>query len=143
MAPGFPLPQELLPQGQVMFALQILHTCAMPLVKASILAFYSRIFDSRKWFKAAAWILTVYIFVWWLSILFATIFQCSPVSDNWVCQTLFLMHHQDILLSTILAKPQGPSRNVPWLLIFPLCSEPMLTFFVPLLFSMFAGNSTI
>lgn len=89
-APGFPLPQELLPQGQVMFALQILHTCAMPLVKASILAFYSRIFDSRNWFKAAVWVLSGYIFVWWLGILLATIFQCNPVSDNWVSRTSLL-----------------------------------------------------
>lgn len=30
VAGPFPYPQELKPQGQVMFALQILHTCAMP-----------------------------------------------------------------------------------------------------------------
>ncbi len=44
----FPLPEELLPQGQVMFVLQILHTCARPIIKASVLAFYLRLFPTRR-----------------------------------------------------------------------------------------------
>ena len=95
-APGFPYPNELLAQGKVMFALQILHTCAMPLVKASILAFYGRIFDSRRWFRAAVWVLSTYIFCWWLGILLATVFQCNPVSDNWVSKLSLLKSQQQI-----------------------------------------------
>lgn len=82
---GFPYPRELLPQGQVMFALQILHTCAMPIIKASVLTFYLRIFQTNG-FRIAVWCIAIYVFCWWISILFATIFQCIPISDNWGTQ---------------------------------------------------------
>ena len=81
-AAGFPLARLLKPQGQVMFALQILHTCAMPLIKASVLAFYVRLFTTRR-FKAAAYGVATFVFLWWIAILFATIFQCDPISANW------------------------------------------------------------
>ncbi len=100
-APGFPTPEELLPQGKVMFALQILHTCAMPLIKVSVLAFYYRIFDSRLWFKGAVWGLGIFTFCWWVSILFATIFQCNPVSDNWVSPPLPLASPRIDKLQTV------------------------------------------
>ena len=81
-AAGFPFPKELKPQGQVMFALQILHTCAMPVIKASVLAFYLRLFPTAD-FRRAVWAVGIYVFCWWIAILFATIFQCNPISDNW------------------------------------------------------------
>ena len=79
---GFPLAKDLAPQGKVMYALQILHTCAMPFIKASILAFYIRLFPTRR-FKIAVNIVLAYVFCWWVSTLFVTIFQCHPISDNW------------------------------------------------------------
>lgn len=68
-----------------MFALQILHTCAMPLIKASILAFYVRLFPTRR-FKLAVKVVFAYVFCWWISVLFATVFQCSPISHNWATE---------------------------------------------------------
>lgn len=82
---GFPLAQELLHQGKAMFALQILHTCAMPVIKASVLAFYVRLFPTRP-FKIGVYIVSAYVFCWWICILFATIFQCHPISANWATE---------------------------------------------------------
>lgn len=82
---GFPLAKELEPQGKVMFALQILHTCAMPIVKASVLVLYLRTFPNRR-FKIAVCIVATYVLLWWVSIFLATIFQCNPISDNWGTQ---------------------------------------------------------
>ena len=82
---GFPPAKELEPQGKVMFALQILHTCAMPTIKASVLAFYLRTFSTRR-FKIAVYIVATYVILWWVSIFLATIFQCNPISDNWGTQ---------------------------------------------------------
>lgn len=84
IAPGFPYARELRPQGKVMFAFQILHTCAMPLIKASVLAFYWRLFGEKRSFRIGVWCIALYVFCWWISILFATIFQCRPISSNWV-----------------------------------------------------------
>ena len=64
-----------------MFALQILHTCAMPLIKMSILAFYIHLFPAKR-FKYAVAYVVVYVFCWWVSTLIVTIFQCHPISYN-------------------------------------------------------------
>ena len=57
----FPTPKELLPDGKVMFVMQIMHTCAMPVIKASVLSFYWRIFvtpaSSSRGFKIAIWVI--------------------------------------------------------------------------------------
>ena len=82
---GFSLAKELEPQGKVMFALQILHTYTMPIVKASVLVFYLRTFPTRR-FKIAVCIVPTFVLLWWVSILLATIFQCNPISDNWGTQ---------------------------------------------------------
>ena len=85
--PLFPTPEELLPDGKVMFVMQIMHTCAMPVIKASVLAFYWRVFvtpaKSYLSFKVAIWVIGTYVLLWWISIFFATLFQCNPISDNW------------------------------------------------------------
>lgn len=83
----FPTPKELLPDGKVMFVMQIMHTCAMPVIKASVLAFYRRIFvtpaKSSRSFNIAIWVIATYVLLWWISIFFATLLQCNPISDNW------------------------------------------------------------
>ena len=83
----FPTPKELLPDGKVMFVMQILHTCAMPVIKASVLTFYWHVFvtpaKSYRSFKFAIWAIATYVLLWWISIFFATLFQCHPISDNW------------------------------------------------------------
>ena len=83
----FPTPKELLPDGKVMFVMQIMHICAMPVIKASVLAFYWRVFvtpaKSYRSFKIAIAVIAIYVLLWWISIFFATLFQCNPISDNW------------------------------------------------------------
>ena len=85
--PLFPTPKELLPDGKVMFVMQLMHTSAMPVIKASVLAFYWRVFvtpaKSYLSFKIAIWVIGTYVLLWWISIFFATLFQCNPISDNW------------------------------------------------------------
>lgn len=68
-----------------MFVLQIMHTCATPVIKASILAFYLRLFPTPK-FKIAVWIVAAYVLCWWISIFSTTLFQCKPISSNWGTQ---------------------------------------------------------
>jgi hypothetical protein len=65
-----------------MFAFQFLHLSAMPVIKASILAFYWRIFPNRG-FKIVVIIMSTYITLWFISIFFATLFQCNPIWHNW------------------------------------------------------------
>lgn len=83
----FPTPKELLPDGKIMFVMQIMHTCTMPVIKASVLNFYWRVFvtpaNSSRSFKIAVWVIAIYVLLWWISIFFATLFQCNPISDNW------------------------------------------------------------
>lgn len=85
--PEFPTAKELLPDGKVMFVMQIMHTCAMPVIKASILTFYWQVFvtpaNSSRSFKFAVRVIAIYVLLWWISIFFATLFQCKPISDNW------------------------------------------------------------
>ena len=81
-AKGFPLPKQLKRQGKVMYALQILHTCAMLVIKASVLSFYSRLFPTKK-FKWAIYGTSAFVLGWWLSTLLVSIFQCQPISLNW------------------------------------------------------------
>ena len=70
-----------------MFVMQIMHTCTMPVIKGSILSFYWRVFvtpaKSSRSFKIAIWVIAIYVLLWWISIFFATLFQCNPISDNW------------------------------------------------------------
>lgn len=65
-----------------MFTLQVLHTCAMPVIKASVLAFYLRLFSTHR-FRIAVYVVSALIFCWWISVLIATIFQCPRISYNW------------------------------------------------------------
>ena len=71
----FPTPKELLPDGKVMFVMQIMHTCAMPVIKASVLTFYWRIFvtpaSSSHGFKIAIWVIAT------CKALFEVVFPCS------------------------------------------------------------------
>ena len=77
-----------------MFVMQIMHTCAMPVIKASVLAFYWRIFvtpaNSTRSFRIAIWVIAAYVTLWWIAIFFATLFQCNPISDNWGTQPIQL-----------------------------------------------------
>lgn len=51
-------------------------------IKASILVFYGHIFPGRT-FRVALYAVGVYVIAWYLSITFATIFQCTPIRFMW------------------------------------------------------------
>ena len=126
----FPTPKELLPDGKVMFVMQILHTCAMPVIKASVLTFYWHVFvtpaNSYRSFKIAIWVIATYVLLWWISIFFATLFQCNPISDNWGTNPLQLpgcVENINVMYETaaftnlvsdvvILALPSFPMRKL-------------------------------
>ena len=55
----------------------------MPVIKASLLLFLRRIFGHVRGFRVAFWIVGAYIFLWWLTTFWMSIFQCKPISSNW------------------------------------------------------------
>lgn len=65
-----------------MFGGELLFFTCLALIKLSVLAMYYRIFPTRfmKWGCAALGSMTG---AWWLAVMFATIFQCTPVRDYW------------------------------------------------------------
>ncbi|MCJ1326528.1 hypothetical protein MMC10_003192 [Thelotrema lepadinum] len=64
---------------QYFYSLQILHACAMPVIKLAVLAFYQRIFRTSHTFKIALKVIGIYIGAWWFSTMTVTIFQCWPI----------------------------------------------------------------
>lgn len=54
----------------------------MPVIKASVLAFYLRLFPTPK-FRIAVWVVAAYVFCWWISIFMSTLLQCKPITSNW------------------------------------------------------------
>jgi len=76
------LPWEIKRMSIFLFSMEILHTCAMPAVKAYTLVFYLRIFVSPG-FRKAVYVVQTYVFCWWVAVLFATIFQCRPVKPGY------------------------------------------------------------
>ena len=56
----------------------------MPVIKASLMLFVRRIFGHIKAFRLAFWIVGVYVFLWWLTTFWMSVFQCWPISALWV-----------------------------------------------------------
>ncbi|KUJ17954.1 uncharacterized protein LY89DRAFT_683928 [Mollisia scopiformis] len=78
-AKGDPLPWEIKRESITLWSIEILHTCAMPAIKAYTLAFYLRIFHVSRGFRTSVYVMGAYVFCWWISVLLVTIFQCLPV----------------------------------------------------------------
>jgi len=55
----------------------------MPIIKASLLLFLSRIFGHARPFRIALWVVGTYIFLWWFTTFWMSVFQCWPISSNW------------------------------------------------------------
>jgi hypothetical protein len=55
----------------------------MPVIKASLMLFLNRIFSHSKTFRISLYVVAGYIFLWWFSTFFMSIFQCWPISSNW------------------------------------------------------------
>jgi len=77
---GMPLPWEVSRESITLFSIQILHTCAMPTIKAYTLALYLRIFVYQA-FRKLIWVVGAYVFCWWVAVILVNIFQCQPVSS--------------------------------------------------------------
>ena len=58
----------------------------MPVIKASLIIFLRRIFGHVKAFRIAFWVVGVYVFLWWLTTFWMSVFQCWPISLNWSAQ---------------------------------------------------------
>ena len=110
---------------QVLFALQIMHTCAMPILKASVLIFYTRLFVSRG-FHIAVYCIGAYVSLWFISILFATLFQCSAISDNWGttesqfagCLPSIIYMYQTAAITNVIS--DLAILTVPWPIVWKL-----------------------
>jgi len=76
---GIPLQWQIDRQSITIYTVSILHTCAMPAIKAYTLAFYIRIFVSQG-FRRVAYVIGAYILCWWISVLLGTILQCIPAN---------------------------------------------------------------
>ena len=55
----------------------------MPVIKASFMLFLRHVFGHMRTFRLALWILGVYVFIWWLTTFWISVFQCWPMSANW------------------------------------------------------------
>lgn len=55
----------------------------MPIIKASLMLFLRRIFGHVKTFRLALWVVGGYVFLWWLTTFWMSVFQCWPISSNW------------------------------------------------------------
>ena len=55
----------------------------MPVIKASLMLFLRRIFGHVKAFRLTFWVVGVYLFLWWLTTFWMSVFQCWPISMNW------------------------------------------------------------
>ncbi|CAG8957345.1 hypothetical protein HYFRA_00010771 [Hymenoscyphus fraxineus] len=79
---GYPFQWEIDRQSIVLFTIQILHTCAMPTIKAYTLVFYLRIFVFRR-FKMLVFAVGLYVFLWWVAVILIALFQCQPVGGTY------------------------------------------------------------
>ncbi|KAL2005056.1 hypothetical protein VTN00DRAFT_2906 [Thermoascus crustaceus] len=85
---GMNVPGDRVPMPQVITILKIMvawecvYCTGIALVKLSILAFYSSIFDT-KGFRTAAWLLAFITISWAIAINLVSIFQCTPVRRAW------------------------------------------------------------
>ena len=55
----------------------------MPVIKASLMLFLRRIFGHVKAFRLALWVVGAYVFLWWLTTFWMSVFQCWPIASNW------------------------------------------------------------
>ncbi|KAF3762720.1 hypothetical protein M406DRAFT_323664 [Cryphonectria parasitica EP155] len=69
--------------AQTLFAMEILYSMAIAIMKTSILLLYRRIFGVERWFRHFTWGLIVYVWLWALSETIVAIVQCTPVAYQW------------------------------------------------------------
>ena len=79
----------------------------MPVIKASLMIFLRRIFSHVKAFRLTFWVVGVYVFLWWLTTFWMSVFQCWPISSSWGtspgqiknCIPNFLVRDEDVLVA--------------------------------------------
>ncbi|KAI1155361.1 hypothetical protein F4825DRAFT_408305 [Nemania diffusa] len=62
---------------------ELYYATAVTLIKFSILALYLRLFNINRHFKISCYGMMGFVLAWGISVLFTTIFQCSPVTAAW------------------------------------------------------------
>ncbi|MCJ1378929.1 hypothetical protein MMC17_002028 [Xylographa soralifera] len=75
-------PDQLVSWEKSLYALEWLYLSSIALPKISIVALYLRIFTSRT-ARVTCYILIFIIVANWISFLFASTFQCSPIAYQW------------------------------------------------------------
>ncbi len=76
---------DLLTPYQIVFGQQIVYVVALSVVKASMLAFFLRVFVTTRLHIAATFML-VFVVVWMVCYVCACVFLCHPVSAQWTGQ---------------------------------------------------------
>ncbi|KAJ5335593.1 hypothetical protein N7452_007996 [Penicillium brevicompactum] len=74
--------QKVMMIGKLLIAFECIYVTAVALTKISILLMYARIFPT-KGFRLASIILGVISISWAISIIFVSVFQCTPVPRAW------------------------------------------------------------
>ena len=83
---GYTLTTELLANVpfilKLTFCMQIIYVTLLAAVKASMLAFFIRVFPT-SFMQRASKISLAFVGLWWIAYLGACIFLCSPVQAQW------------------------------------------------------------
>ncbi|MCJ1437355.1 hypothetical protein MMC27_006742 [Xylographa pallens] len=78
-------PDEATTLAKITYAVAIVYPAALPTIKFSILLFYKRLFLDR-YFLILQYCIGIFILICWISVEFATIFQCTPIAANWTAE---------------------------------------------------------
>jgi len=79
-------PKNIVPAMTRLFSIYFLYDATLLLAKASCLLFYTRIFGRPHvsgLFKWAIWATHAFNILWFIGIVFGTIFMCDPVAKNY------------------------------------------------------------
>ena len=80
------VPRVLILLVKAVYFLQIVYVAALPVIKLSILLFYNRIFQIRS-FRMVSYAIAAFLVCWFIAFELSTIFQCTPISANWMVGT--------------------------------------------------------
>ena len=56
---------------------------AIPLVKTSTLLLYVRVFNNQRYFRVAAWTLSILTIIWSFAVVLVSCLQCQPMAAIW------------------------------------------------------------
>lgn len=85
---------------------------AMLVIKASLMIFLNRIFDHKRAFRLSLRIIGAYIFLWWLTMLWMSVFQYWPISSNWGTTS----EEMGDCIPDYMVRHTCPGTHVAWLI---------------------------